>query len=196
MGALPGGSAGFCVVGGSDAPEMRVKILVEKILENENQTQYGSAMLSSYGVMAGREALWVAGQGVAPVRRRCIGRFAPCGPVIESEKEYVMSRLRMVGMLNRAGMTAFNEGRTADALFQLVQADRLARSLELPLHEAKVRNNIGLVHQGTGNRDEALACFRLAARYAVKGAGEGNVLHKTIVKNLTRLKAEVVEQAA
>ncbi|MBG0790721.1 MAG: tetratricopeptide repeat protein [Desulfovibrionaceae bacterium] len=107
-----------------------------------------------------------------------------------------MSRLKMVGMLNRAGMKSFNEGRTADALFQLVQADRLARSMKSPLQQAKVRNNIGLVHQGVGNHEEALACFRLAARNAVKGAGEGNVLHKAIVRNMARLEDGKAEQAA
>lgn len=107
-----------------------------------------------------------------------------------------MSKLKILGMLNRAGMNAFNEGRTEDALFQLIQADRLAKSMESPLHEAKVRNNIGLVHQGAGNAEEAKACFRLAARNAVKGAGEGNVLHKIISRNLGRLETSLVASGA
>lgn len=107
-----------------------------------------------------------------------------------------MSILKQLGRLNRAGMQAFNEGRADDALFQLIQADRLARSMDSPLHEAKVRNNIGLVHQGSGNHEEALACFRLAVRDAVAGAGEGNVLHQTISRNLSRLEAEVAGQVA
>lgn len=107
-----------------------------------------------------------------------------------------MTRLKRLGMLNRAGMEAFNEGRMEDALFQLVQADQLARSLESPLHEAKVRNNIGLVHQGTGDHDKAMACFKLAARYALKGAGAGNTLHKAIVRNMMRLESDAARQAA
>lgn len=107
-----------------------------------------------------------------------------------------MSRLKQLGILNRAGMVAFNEGRTDDALFQLVQANQLARAMESPLHEAKVRNNIGLVHQGVGNHAEALTCFRLAARNAVRGAGKENSLHKVITRNLTRLEAEAGAQDA
>ncbi len=101
-----------------------------------------------------------------------------------------MSELMILGMLNREGMKAFNAGRSDDAMFHLIQADRLARSMKSPLHEAKVRNNIGLVHQGDGKAEEARACFRLAAMHAVKGAGEGNVLHKTIIRNLDRLEAQ------
>ena len=99
-----------------------------------------------------------------------------------------MSRLKKLGMLNREGMKACNSGRSEDAMFQLIQADSIARSLKSPLHEAKVRNNIGLVHQLSGNIDEALACFRLAERSAITGAGTGNKLHKIIARNLTRLE--------
>ena len=107
-----------------------------------------------------------------------------------------MSRLKQLGILNRAGMVAFNEGRTDDALFQLVQANRLAQAMGSPLHEAKVRNNIGLVHQGVGSHDEAMSYFRLAALSAVRGAGSGNVLHKAILRNLNRLEAEAGAQDA
>ncbi len=107
-----------------------------------------------------------------------------------------MSRLKKLGLLNREGMTAFNAGKVDDAMFQLIQADRIARDLKSPLHEAKVRNNIGLVHQVTGKTDEALACFRLAAHSAVKGAGEGTQLHKIIVRNLTRLEQVTEGRAA
>ncbi len=99
-----------------------------------------------------------------------------------------MSRLKKLGMLNREGMTALNSGRVDDAMFQLVQANRIARQLKSPLHEAKVRNSIGLVHQVSGNTDEALVCFRIAAKSAIEGAGAGNKLHKIINRNLTRLE--------
>lgn len=106
-----------------------------------------------------------------------------------------MTNLRKLGMLNREGMKAFNEGKTDNALFQLFQANRIAMDMGSSLHEAKVRNNIGLVHQGTGNTEEALACFRLAARSAVEGAGEGSILHKIISRNLTRLEHDGVVEA-
>jgi len=107
-----------------------------------------------------------------------------------------MSRLKKLGLLNREGMKACNAGRNEDALFQLTQAGDIASSMKSPLHEAKVRNNIGLVHQMSGNIDEALACFRLAERSAVVGAGAGTVLHKTIARNLIRLESVVEGRAA
>ncbi len=107
-----------------------------------------------------------------------------------------MSKLHTLGLLNREGMKALNEGRSEDAIFQLIQADRLAKSMNSPLHEASVRNNIGLVHQQTGNIVEALACFRVAVESAVVGAGEGNILQKAIVRNMTRLESSVAELGA
>lgn len=99
-----------------------------------------------------------------------------------------MSRLKKLGLLNREGMTALNAGKVDNAMFQLMQADILARDMKSPLHQAKVRNNIGLVHQASGRTDEALACFRLAERSAVDAAGKHTQLHKIIVRNLTRLE--------
>ena len=106
-----------------------------------------------------------------------------------------MSLLRKLGMLNRQGMKAFNSGKNDDALFQLVQAERLARSMKSPLHEAKVRNNIGLIHQETGNVEAAMVSFRVAAEQAALGAGPGTNLHKTIRRNLTRLQAALYAEA-
>lgn len=107
-----------------------------------------------------------------------------------------MSTLKQLGLLNRQGMRACNEGRCGDALFQLTQADRLARSMASPLHEAKVRNNMGLVYQMSGKYEEARVCFRIAADRAVDGAGEGNVLHRTISRNLDNLRAQGKSRAA
>lgn len=99
-----------------------------------------------------------------------------------------MTRLKKLGMLNREGMKAFNEGNVDNAMFQLLQANRIARDLKSPLHEAKVRNNLGLIYQSNGFMEEARASFHLAERSAVNGAGENNMLHKIIKRNLTRLE--------
>jgi len=101
-----------------------------------------------------------------------------------------MSTLKKLGLLNRQGMLACNEGRPEDALFQLTQADRLARTMQSPLHEAKVRNNMGLVYQMSGKFEEARVCFRMAADRAVAGAGDNNCLHRTINRNLDNLLAQ------
>ena len=107
-----------------------------------------------------------------------------------------MSPLKKLGMLNRQGMQSLNSGNCDDALFQLVQAERLARSMQSPLHEAKVRNNIGLVHQQSGNSMAAMVSFQVAWEQAVKGAGPDTRLHQVIKRNMSRLqdalKAEAV----
>lgn len=107
-----------------------------------------------------------------------------------------MNRLKKLGMLNREGMKSFNAGKTKDAMFQLVQADLIAKEMRSSLHEAKVRNNIGLVHQSSGRFDEAVSCFRLAERSAIEGAGVGTKLHKIIVRNLSRLEQAAGAKAA
>jgi hypothetical protein len=100
-----------------------------------------------------------------------------------------MSTLQQLGILNREGMRACNEGRPGDALFQLTQADSLARSMNSPLHEAKVRNNMALVYQMSGKYEEARVSFRIAAGRAVEGGGEGNSLHRVIMRNMDSLTA-------
>lgn len=102
-----------------------------------------------------------------------------------------MNLLRQFGILNRQGMNAFNEGKPGDALFQLMQAAQLAHQMKSVLHEAKVHNNMALVHQGSGDNDKALVSFKKAEELAIEGAGEGNVLHRTIARNMAKL-----EQAA
>ncbi|MDD3311366.1 tetratricopeptide repeat protein [Pseudodesulfovibrio sp.] len=98
-----------------------------------------------------------------------------------------MHQLKKIGLLNREGMAALNDGRMDDALNRLLEADRIAREQQQPLHEAKVQNNLGLVHQAAGRYPEAESCFRQAVRIAVERAGSGNILHRTIARNLARL---------
>lgn len=107
-----------------------------------------------------------------------------------------MSTLKKLGILNREGMRACNEGRPGDALFQLTQADRIARCMDSPLHEAKVRNNMGLVYQMAGKFEEARVSFQIAASRAVEGAGDGNCLHRVITRNLDSLIASAKGRAA
>jgi Tfp pilus assembly protein PilF len=107
-----------------------------------------------------------------------------------------MSDLKKLGQLNREGMRACNEGRPGDALFQLTQADNLARSMNSPLHEAKVRNNMALVYQMSGKFEEARVSFRIAAGRAVEGGGENNSLHRVIMRNLDALTVQTKGRAA
>ncbi len=98
-----------------------------------------------------------------------------------------MNKLLILGMFNRAGMKAFNEGRFEDALFQLNQAGMIAGRMKTTLHTAKVLTNMGLVHMGTGDLEAAKVVFDRAAVAAIEGAGSGNVLHRTIVRNMDQL---------
>lgn len=105
-------------------------------------------------------------------------------PRPDRPKEDSMTTLKRLGTLNRAGMDACREERYEDALFQLTQAERMARLLESPLHEAKVRNNMGIVHQLSGRDDEALKCYRLAERMVREQAGTDNGLYRSIARNM------------
>ena len=107
-----------------------------------------------------------------------------------------MSHLQKIGLLNREGMKSFNAGKLDDAMFQLIQADHIAQDMKSPLHKAKIRNNMGLVHQGLGNVSEAIVCFRLAEKYVVEGAGSSNKLYETVTRNRTRLVQSAEAQAA
>ena len=99
-----------------------------------------------------------------------------------------MNKLLTLGMFNRQGMKAFNEGRYGDAVFQLNQAGMIASQMESPLQMAKVCNNMGLVYMGNGRRVDALKNFLKAEEAAVRGAGVDNCLHKTIKRNMCKLK--------
>lgn len=107
-----------------------------------------------------------------------------------------MNRLLQLGHFNRTAMRAGNDGRVEDALFQLAQAETIARTMETPLHNAKVRNNMGLVNLMAGRLDEAQACFERAEDLAVAGAGEGNVLHRAIRRNMDQVREAKRERAA
>jgi hypothetical protein len=107
-----------------------------------------------------------------------------------------MSRLKKIAMLNREGMKACNSGRKEDALFQLVQAAGIAKSLNSTLHQARIRNNIGLVHQMSGNNEEALVCFRLAEKTVVASVALDTNLHRVISSNLVRLERVLEGKAA
>lgn len=107
-----------------------------------------------------------------------------------------MTTTQHIGHLNKEGMAACNGGRREEAFAHLLLADRLARQMHAPEQEARVRNNLGLVHQLSGNTQEALVCFRLAERNALKSSGKGSMLHKIIARNLTRLERAVEVRAA
>ena len=107
-----------------------------------------------------------------------------------------MSTLNRMNELNNEAMRASNEGRKDDALFKLVQASRMAKALVLPVQEAVIRNNMGIVHQAAGDLNEARSCFRLAGRLAREYVPGDHPILKAIDGNLEKLEAAIRDQAA
>ena len=108
-----------------------------------------------------------------------------------------MTAMERLNHLNAEGMQACNKGRMDEAFSLLLQADRIAHEVQAPLNQARVRNNIGLLHQVDGNGEEALACFRLAHHTAAGCGGEtGEKLAKIIHRNLNRLETALGAKAA
>ena len=107
-----------------------------------------------------------------------------------------MTRLKRFGLLVREGMNSLNREDFMNALFQLQQARTLAVAMGSVLHHAKVHNSIGLVHHRSGDAAAALDSFRQAEALAVEGAGEGNVLHRVIMRNMDALESSLAEKAA
>ncbi len=130
---------------------------------------------------------------VHSTRRACLPAVRWDG---KHKQKRCIGRLKKLGMLNREGMNAANNGRIADAMFQLDQALALAESLKSPLHQAKIHNSIALAHQLANNVVEARASFLRAEAFAVEGAGEGNGLQRIILRNMSRLERMVGNKVA
>ena len=107
-----------------------------------------------------------------------------------------MSPSERMSELNRDAMQASNEGRHEDALFKLLQADRMAKALTQPMQEAAIRNNMSIVHQMAGNMDEARSCLRMAARLVHGAAPAENHVAASIAANLVRLEKPAAGSAA
>jgi Tfp pilus assembly protein PilF len=80
-------------------------------------------------------------------------------------------------------MQALNEERFDDALTDLNKALFQAESLGSALHQAKIRNNIGLVFQAQGEFDTASQHFKLALNMVEKRIGTENRLYAAIQRN-------------
>ena len=100
-----------------------------------------------------------------------------------------MCAVKAVGDLSRSGMRAFEEGRIENADFLLHQALMRARSLNSPVLEAKILNNIGLVAALSGREGKARETLRQALGRLEQKVREGK-LHSIISGNLSSLPAE------
>lgn len=107
-----------------------------------------------------------------------------------------MNDLMRMAMLNREGMGACREGRLDDALFQLTQALQTARAMKMPLLEAKVLNNLGLVHRLRDETAEAEARLREALALLSRELGEEAGFTKAIKRNLAQFESRGESEAA
>lgn len=109
------------------------------------------------------------------------------------------NRLAQVGFLNQSGMTDLNQGRTHEAREKLLNALAQVRAVGSVCYEAKILNNLGLVHQSLGNRAGAGRNYRQALTLVETKVGRTNVLYETISRNLERLEDGILpgrEQAS
>lgn len=97
-----------------------------------------------------------------------------------------MKDVLRLGLLIRAGMKAASEDRLEDAVFQLHMALSMARGMDSPLHEAKVRNNLALVHQLRDDLNAARSELRQALEIVENSVGQDNILYRKIADNLDK----------
>ncbi|MBG0777776.1 MAG: tetratricopeptide repeat protein [Desulfovibrionaceae bacterium] len=71
-----------------------------------------------------------------------------------------------IAKLNKSGMEACNRGEFAHAEQLLQVALDRALGMNAPLYQAKILNNLALVHQSSGQRDAAIYCLRKAVALA------------------------------
>lgn len=100
-----------------------------------------------------------------------------------------MCKCKEMAVHARAGMEALNMGRPFDALEKLKTALQTAQDAGSPVHQAKIRNSMGLVFQQLGLRAEAEQNYRLALRLVKARVGEDNRVYRTIASNLDGLSA-------
>lgn len=99
-----------------------------------------------------------------------------------------MCAAKMIGLMNKEGMRACNEGRLEEALDLLQRAVNQARLLGVVMYEAKLRNNLGLVFGMSGRAWEARVHLRLALAQVEGRIGRDNRLYGRIEKNLRAVR--------
>ncbi len=95
-------------------------------------------------------------------------------------------RARALTRLNREGMAACQAGAFDDARRLLSQGVGLAHSAGTTMYEAKIRNNLGLVHLLADSPREAAREFGEALTLVEDKLGRDNPLYKKIQGNLDK----------
>lgn len=95
--------------------------------------------------------------------------------------------LKQIGGLSRTGMKAGNDGDFEKAFFLMEEAISLNRELDKKCLEAKLLNNMGLLHTMAGAWDKAMVSYERAMVLVTAHYGTGNILYKTLQKNISYL---------
>jgi tetratricopeptide (TPR) repeat protein len=101
-----------------------------------------------------------------------------------------------IGMNNRKGMNAANNGNFDLALDLLATALGRAREIDDQMLVAVTKNNMALAMQMAGRDDDARATYLAALRLAEAQRGEGHPLPRFIRTNLERMESAGVSRAA
>ncbi|WDP93401.1 MAG: tetratricopeptide repeat protein [Desulfobacter sp.] len=81
-------------------------------------------------------------------------------------------------------MKAGNNGDFNKAFLNLEDALSLSRELDKKCLEAKLLNNIGILHTMNGRWDKAMAAYDESMDLVCDHYGTGNFLYKTLQKNI------------
>ena len=100
---------------------------------------------------------------------------------------FLKSLLKQIGNLSRTGMAAGNAGDFDQAFMSLEEALSLSRELDKKCLEAKLLNNLGLVYTMSGAWDKAMISYERSMTIVTRHYGTGNILYKTLQKNISYL---------
>jgi len=99
-------------------------------------------------------------------------------------KSTLRSLLKMIGNLSRTGMKAGNQGDFQKAFLNIEDALSLSRDLNKKCLEAKLLNNLGILHTMNGTWETALTVYDESMRIVSDHYGTQNFLYKTLQKNI------------
>ena len=101
--------------------------------------------------------------------------------------EVLKCLLKQIGNLSRTGMEAGNFGNFEKAFLNLEEALSLCRELDKKCLEAKLLNNLGILYAQSGTWDRAMESYDRSMQIVTRHYGIGNILYKTLQKNISCL---------
>jgi hypothetical protein len=98
-------------------------------------------------------------------------------------KEVIMCAAKTMGMYNQLGMRLHRQGQNQAALTLLGLALRQSLKMRVPMHEAKIRNNMALVLAACGRTHLAQRILARALRLVVRKVGVENRFYRLLHAN-------------